>query len=375
MTDETPRKLGRRDVLRALGTAALLGSVSTASAQSDSDPTFVLEQGNRCYAVEPLGDGTRSVESFYEWGLLDRFYSSFGVSDIQQPDTSLLFLYHGTEGLSLVFVHDKYGSESGGGAASVRIDGVPESASWPVMDDRYDGPHNYDRWQTDGTRHSVDWTWAGSRTDGGALRGLGDEFLLTVDMRFNEQSHFGNKYYDGEISDWQFLTGDARDPDRTTLKLDQPLVLRTGQCQGEQWPNPGDIPVEVNPRKSHSRIDMGDDGRVPVGILSADGFDPRTVVPSSITFGPDDAAWVDLTLADVNGDGRDDLLLWFDVQSLGLDGGRTELRLTGETVEGVTVVGSADVTVGSSGDESQQSDSDEKRESTGVLLRWPFGLR
>jgi hypothetical protein len=143
-------------MLQALGAGALALGVPAVAADA-TDRTFVVEQGDTCHTVEPLGDGSQSVESFYQYGT-ETDYSSAGTTALQQPDTSLVFLYHGSNGLSLVFVHGAYKSDSVGGSASVTINRLPSSVSQAVEDDGYGGETQYDVWQRDGETLSVDWT-------------------------------------------------------------------------------------------------------------------------------------------------------------------------------------------------------------------------
>lgn len=86
--------------------------------------------------------------------------------------------------------------------------------SWVIRDD----DHDHDTYGTT----SVYWKWNGNNTDGGAFRGgLDDGFEVTVDPTFTEG-----------ISEWQFLSGDASDPDRITLDVNSPVTVRSADAAG-----------------------------------------------------------------------------------------------------------------------------------------------
>jgi hypothetical protein len=239
--------VSRRDVLRTVGAGALALGVSASSVAADGDSEtrsgYVIEQGDTCYPVEPLGDGTTSVETFYNYSEESDF-SSAGTTALQREDTSIVFLYDGSEGLSLVFVHGAAQGDSDGGSASVTISRLPDGTEWVVEDDRYPDDSQFDRWSTPNGSTTVDWTWTNSRTDGGALRGFDGEFAVTVEMQFNEAAALFGEYYEGRVTAWEFLTGDASDPKRRTLSVEEPLVVRTGTCDGDNRDDPDDEETE-----------------------------------------------------------------------------------------------------------------------------------
>ncbi|MFC7134126.1 MULTISPECIES: hypothetical protein [Salinibaculum] len=363
MTPDQPFQFRRRDVLRTLGAGALALGASAVAAEGESERTFVIEQGDTCRTIEPLGDGSQTVESFYDYGQSTGF-SSAGTTDYQRPNSSLVFLYHGSEGLSLVFVHGTYEKGGDGGSASVTITGLPEPVDWVVEDDRYESETSYDRWRRDEGRREVDWTWTGDRTDGGALRGLAGEFDVTVDMQFNEDAALFGQYYDGTVETWELLSGDASDPDRLTLSLSEPIRLRTGSCEDgsggtgetpDETPEKPDEPdepekpdeyeVEVNVRPALQKAIVNPESRVsiPVAVYSTDEFDARTVDTSTIAFGPAGASPTRLATVDLNADGREDLLAFFEVQALGLEKDTEELEFRAETEDGTPVRGSDEI--------------------------------
>lgn len=210
--------------------------------------TYVVEQGESCQRIEPLESGG-TVESFYDYRNhethpedVDRMYSSYGTTHLQEDDTSLLFLHEGTDGLSLVMLHDQVDGNSSGGVATFDISGVPHETEWAVQDDNYTGETNMAEWYRDDGSIGASWIWAEDRTDGGAINGgLNDEFIMTIQPGFNEDAEFydNDDLYDpdfaedGEIDDWEVLSGDADDPDRASIpSLDEPVTIRTGTCDG-----------------------------------------------------------------------------------------------------------------------------------------------
>lgn len=132
------------------------------------------------------------------------------------------------------------GSDRGGGSATFAVSGLPADGSWVAKDDYYLDPEtgepassNDDRWRVFGSTHLVSWTWSAVSTDGGAFRdldgALGDDGV-TVDPAFDEAAERLSRNYDGRVTDWQVLSGTADDPDRHSLALDEPVVVRRGSC-------------------------------------------------------------------------------------------------------------------------------------------------
>lgn len=257
----------RRTVLRGMGAFAGAGTLGTPRAAANDDgPGYVLVQADTCIPMTPLS-GDEPVEDLYDYRLPEKYvseengasdpgtgpyYSSAGTDSLQAADSSVMFLYDGPAGLSLVVVHGDV-ADSGGGSATFTVSGVPEGASWVVKDDYYRDPEtgeiadtNYDRWKTSGHSHEIDWTWGG-RTDGGALRGLGDDFELQIDPEFNEDAALYEEHYEGDVEDWQAVVGSRTGLKRVGLKLNEPVTLRSGECEGEPLfeADVGDVSVRV----------------------------------------------------------------------------------------------------------------------------------
>ncbi len=242
----TVRSQGRRRVLQWLGIAiggSSLASVATASDGQQS--AYVLEQADQHIPLVPL-PGNEAAEDLYQYAYPhDRFdsisgidgttFSSEGTTDLQRDRTSILFLYDGPNGLSLVIVHGRLdGDTDAGGTVSFQIHGLPPDGEWVVRDDYYldeDGtqsPTNYDRWDVDGEVHAIDWAYQGGRTDGGVFQGLGDDFVIRIEPAFNDAAALAEDHDFGPIENWEVLSGDRDDPERHSIDLDRPLVLRPG---------------------------------------------------------------------------------------------------------------------------------------------------
>jgi hypothetical protein len=222
--------------LAALGVGS--AAIGTASAERggrgrgrnrDDDVAFELRQGGTRVELTPLS-GDRPVEEFYDWEIWRTSYSSAGTTALQRPDTSILFLYEGPTGdVSLVVVHGNLDEDpedtTGGGSATFSFVGLPPTGRWRVQDDQYEAPTNYDRWDTDGGVQTVDWTWMGGRTDGGAYGPLGRTRTVLVRPSFNEAAALYGQYHQGDVDAWEALSGDLADPDRHAMAMDQPVLL------------------------------------------------------------------------------------------------------------------------------------------------------
>ncbi|UPV73110.1 hypothetical protein M0R89_11175 [Halorussus limi] len=393
--DSSRDGIERRGVLAALATGVGgvgLARSSFARETGTLDATqYVVEQGDRCVPITPLS-GDETVESFYDYRTphtapSGEAYSSYGTTDLQRPETSVCFLYDGPEGLSLVVVHDKLNDGTSGGAVTfdLRV-ATPGTTAWVVGDDDYDAPTNYDEFTRTDAGWTVDWTWASGRSDGGALRPLGDDFTVTIDPRFNENAALYGNPYEGELTEWQVLSGDRSDPDRFSLAMDQPLTIRAGTCGAatttatrtetteettteettedadeEQSSDPIHAELEILPGKVNPRSH----GRLPVVVRSTDEFDATRVARGSVEFGPSAAGPVKRIRTDA--DGRADLKLHFRLDATGIDWDTDEVELTGETESGREVVCVADVELvpRGDGDDNEEDENGDRDEGDG----------
>lgn len=203
-----------------LGAQPSQASPDQVSATHEDPQAFLVVQASVppvIEVVEPLSTG-QTVEDFYDYGP----NAGHPNGDILREDTSNLFLFEGPEGLSLVTLHDtddgdgfhatlNFGTLPVAGAAEAL--GLPPEGSWVVQDDP--GGSSQDSYSTS----HASWYSGSTYTDGGAYRGgLEGLMYLTVNATFEH-------YKGGTIEHWQFLSGDADDPDRVTLNPDLPVIV------------------------------------------------------------------------------------------------------------------------------------------------------
>jgi len=216
----------------AVATETGAGTSALATAANDgSTTTFAVTQDGSCTDVTPLGDGTTTVESFYDYERSPSF-SSLGTQGLQDNQVSNLFVYHGSEGYSLVFVHDKYGSAPYGGTMTATVSGLPSDGEWAVEDDDYQGQD--DRYTHKGSVSAIDWMWTNDRTDGGAFRGLtrGEDPEITVDPAFNEEADAWNTWRNSgtendKIDTWRVYTDQGS---TSALNMNQNVTVSKGGC-------------------------------------------------------------------------------------------------------------------------------------------------
>jgi hypothetical protein len=224
--------------LAAVVLVSALG-VIPATAAAQENQTFIIEQGDKCIQVTPLGNGSQTVEAFYDYRSPDMdqtgLYSSYGTTEIQKSQVSQIFIYHGSNGYSLVFLHDKFGDGGGGFVATADITGLPPEGEWVVEDDTYtnrDDTFNH----SNGTSH-IEWASNGNRTDGAAFRGLESPnyTTITVAMKFNEESsRYPFEKWEGppeanQIERWIVRSGTG---ETTELDMDKPVEVSPGTCSG-----------------------------------------------------------------------------------------------------------------------------------------------
>ncbi len=221
-------------VLVVVVVGALAIGPGTTAAQENA--TFIVQQGDTCTEVTPLGDGSQSVEAFYNYEVLNDTanYSSLGTTGIQEDQTSQLFVYRGSEGLSLVFLHDQI-NQPGGFVGTADISGLPADGEWAVEDDNYtDRDDTFDYTETGA---HIEWNSNGGRTDGAAFRGLGssDYSTITADVRFNDAverypfEEWSGSPSDNEIERWIVRSGNG---DTTELDINTPVEISPGTCSG-----------------------------------------------------------------------------------------------------------------------------------------------
>jgi uncharacterized delta-60 repeat protein len=106
------------------------------------------------------------------------------------------------------------------------------------------------------------------------------------------------------------------------------------------------VTIDIKPGSAINPINLSANGVIPVAILTTDSFDATTVDPGTVCFGDSDhpnerdcTAASGSHITDVNGDGRPDLMLQYEVAQTGIDPGDTSACLTGKTFGGVSVEG------------------------------------
>jgi hypothetical protein len=114
-------------------------------------------------------------------------------------------------------------------------------------------------------------------------------------------------------------------------------------------PAPLSVNIDIRNGGPGGRIHPGGYGFLKVDVLSSGSFAPSTVNVASVRFGHNgtEASPTSSYLSDRNGDGVDDLNLWFLVNDTGIVCGDVSATLTGNTNGGQSIKGSASiVTVG-----------------------------
>ena len=223
----------------ALALAAVSPAVTADSHANGTDP-YTIEQGDQCVDVDPITNTSQTVVDFYDYRHPDSSpnattYSSYGTTAYQADNTSILLLYRGSQGTSLVIVHDQLhepASEgTNGSSATFNVTGLsPGDDGWVVEDDDYDAQD--DQFDHYPTYSEIDWVWSRGRTDGGAYRGLDGDVDIGIDPAFNESADIRyNGTYGGYVHDWQVITATADGFERVSLdSLTEDVAIRDGYC-------------------------------------------------------------------------------------------------------------------------------------------------
>jgi len=110
--------------------------------------------------------------------------------------------------------------------------------------------------------------------------------------------------------------------------------------------SPGESIARVAIDIDHAKINPRAKGVITVAILGSPVLDVTTIDVTTVGFGVGENTAMPAHsghVSDVNGDGIDDLLLHFRISELGLDstnpGDAVEIKLVGETSDGVTILG------------------------------------
>jgi len=114
-----------------------------------------------------------------------------------------------------------------------------------------------------------------------------------------------------------------------------------------------EVDVDIKPGSDPNSINLGSKGVLPVAILSTDDFDARDVDEGTVDFGDPELPGIGIPIRsaeeDVDGDGNADLVLFFSVPELvesgALDEESQEALLSGETFDGVSIIGGDSVRI------------------------------
>lgn len=297
-------------LLTSLAAPVVSADTHTDGEGADTGRSYQIVQEDRVIPVEPLS-GDEPVEEFYDyrhpyvgsrddpsWG---RSFSSVGTTAFQENDTSVLMLYEGPQGVSLVAVHDRYADEESegtpGGSISWAVSGLPEGGEWAVIDDeygwltdeeskddifRFDASHRAGAPGNDGAPPGdadalLSWVWSTGRTDGVAYRGLGTDAAITIDPAFNDDSYhrYGDRRrpdvppdrpgvgegYNGTVDDWEVIvpTDDGEDTEAVELdSLEDPVEIRSTS----RLPTPKSVSLD------RDSIDPGESARLSAVIAN-----------------------------------------------------------------------------------------------------------
>lgn len=242
---------GEKDSVNKIMTVTEDQSDNGSDEPGTNETEYTATQGDETTEITPI-EGDEPVEDLYDFRLPDAYdneadnnatngasygsgphYGSAGTEDLQQADTSLMFLYDGPEGLSLVVVHEGVGSEDGG-TATFEISNLNSDGEWIVKDDLYlnsDGSKassNYDNWNVESDPQVIDWAWQSGGSDGGVFNSLSENFSFTIDPAFNEEAGLRGEFdnHNGEVDEWQVLSGERENPDRTNLNMTEEVTVQ-----------------------------------------------------------------------------------------------------------------------------------------------------
>ena len=106
------------------------------------------------------------------------------------------------------------------------------------------------------------------------------------------------------------------------------LLIAQGAAQA------ADVKIDVRPGSDRNIVNPHSKGMIPVALLGAADFDVQSVTVSSLALSAQGSATSAQPqghnrVADVNGDGYQDVVMNFSIQSTGIKEGDTQLCLTG----------------------------------------------
>ncbi len=210
-----------------------------------------------------------------------------------------------------------------------------------------------------GPLESRTWTTVSNLTNGF----LGAEFLHATTVNSNGTVTGDVHESDGAPGDgWASLTFDSVTATGLRISFSNPGTLYGGYyCDGllanedcnhyrvGEFEAHSDAPavltvaIDIKPGSFPNSINPGNQGVIPVAILTTNTFDAATVNPATARFGPNSAMPQHASLEDVDGDNRLDMVLQFRSQATGIVCGNTSATLTGTTTGGQAIKGSDSV--------------------------------
>ncbi|RRJ32067.1 hypothetical protein [Halocatena pleomorpha] len=244
---------------------------------NNASETFAVQQGDTCYTVTPMGDGTNNVVSYYDYRTHGSGYSSRGTTDLQIDDTSQFFFYKGNGGLSLVFLHDQFSGNrsTGGGTVTLVMRGMPVTGGWTVKDDGYAGAN--DTFTFNKSMTTASWGWNGGRNDGGVYRAPPDDWKgeITIDPKFNrEAEHYPYSGWEGEgtmnqVERWIVRSGDEQ---AHALNMYEEVKITPGTCDSKGGTQTQQQDQGQGQSQMTSNQDSNDDSGGLRTIVSGPGF-------------------------------------------------------------------------------------------------------
>ncbi|HEX4951395.1 MAG TPA: choice-of-anchor C family protein [Blastocatellia bacterium] len=118
-------------------------------------------------------------------------------------------------------------------------------------------------------------------------------------------------------------------------------TLQGGTTSGVNQGMAKTVEIDIKPGSNPNSINLGNNGVIPVAILTTPAFNAADVDPTTVWFGKTgvEAKAVQYAQQDVDGDGDLDLILHFNTQQTGITCGLTSAVLTGKTIGGQSIYG------------------------------------